>query len=185
MDASKGKLEDALRSISNLRTTRERSRILSEIVNQIGPGLKRAAALDLLEQARNMVMPSPRVESQEQMSALLEIARCFSRYDSKRAFEVIEPLLDQFNEISDAAVVLNGFGQEFYQDGELVMQSGNSVANLANQLILALGSLATPNFDRAKAGATRIERPEVRICAYVAIAQQAMGTEVKGRRPTL
>ncbi len=34
------------------------------------------------------------------MNALLEIARVTSRYDSKRAFEMVEPLIDQFNEMS-------------------------------------------------------------------------------------
>jgi len=182
MDASKGRIEDALRGVNNLRAPRERAMMLSQIVNQIGSGLKRAAALDLLEQARSMVGSSARAESQEQMMALLEVSRGFSRYDSKRAFEVVEPLLDQFNEMSAAALVLNGFGQDFYQDGELAMQNGSSVANFGNQLILTLGTLATSNFDRAKAGAERLERPEVRLTAYLAIAQQAIGEDVGGRR---
>ena len=182
MDASKGKIADALRGISNLRTSRERAMILTQIVNQIGPGQKRAAALELLELARNLVGAPPRVENQEQMSALLEIARAYSRYDSKRSFEIIEPLLEQFNEISTAARVLNGFGQQYYQDGELAMQNGNSVANVGSQLILTLGTLATSNFDWAKAAADRLERPEVRINAYLAIAQQAIGSDVNQRR---
>jgi hypothetical protein len=182
MDISKGKIEDALGGVSNLRTPRERAMILGEIVNQIGPGQKRAAALNLLEQARNLVGASTRAESQEQMTALLEVARGFSRYDSKRGFEVVEPLLDQFNEMSAAALVLNGFGQDFYRDGELSMENGNSVANFGNQLILTLGTLATSNFDRAKSGAERLERPEVRLIAYLAIAQQAIGGEAAGGR---
>ena len=137
--------------------------------------------MDLLEQARSLVVTSPRVENQEQMNALLEIARAFSRYDSKRAFEIFEPLLDQFNEMSAAALTLNGFGQEFYQDGELAMQNGNSVANVASQLVQALGTLAATNFDRAKADADRLERQEVRILSYLAIAQRAIGTEQDGR----
>jgi len=182
MDASKGRVADALRGISNLRTSRERAMILTQIVNQIGPGQKRAAALELLELARNLVGASPRVENQEQMSALLEIARAYSRYDSKRSFEIIEPLLEQFNEMTTAARVLNGFGQQYYQDGELAMQNGNSVANVGSQLILTLGTLATSNFDWTKAAADRLERPEVRINAYLAIAQQAIGPDVNERR---
>jgi hypothetical protein len=105
---------------------------------------------------------------------MLEIGRAFSRYDSKRAFEVVEPLLDQFNEMSTAALALNGFGQQYYQDGELMMQNGNGLANTATALMAALGTLGMANFDRAKAAADRLERPEVRIGAYLSIAQQAI-----------
>ena len=181
MDAAQGRIEAALRGVANLRTSRERAMMLTQIANQIGPGQKRAQALNLLEQARSMLGTSPRVENQEQMGALLEIARAFSRYDSKRAFEIVEPLLDQFNELSAAALVLNGFGLDSYQDGELQMQNGNSVSNVANQLVQALGTLTPANFDRAKAGADRLERQEVRIGAYLAIAQQAMGMDENRR----
>lgn len=181
MDAAQGRIEAALRGVANLRTSRERAMMLTQIANQIGPGQKRAQALNLLEQARSMLGTSARVENQEQMGALLEIARAFSRYDSKRAFEIVEPLLDQFNELSAAALVLNGFGLDSYQDGELQMQNGNSVSNVANQVVQALGTLTPANFDRAKAGADRLERQEVRIGAYLAIAQQAMGVDENRR----
>jgi hypothetical protein len=177
MEASKGRIEEALRTVNNLRTARERASMLSQIASQIGPGLKRAQALELLEQARSMLGPSPRVESQEQMAALLEIALAFSRYDSKRAFEIVEPLLDQFNEISAAALVLNGFGQECYQDGELQMLNGNPVANVAMQLVQALSTLTPGDFDRAKAGADRLERQEIRLAAYLGIARRAINPD--------
>lgn len=175
MDVAKGRINEAMRGVSNLRTPKERAMVLSQIVNQIGPGQKRAVALEHLEQARSMLGHSTRIESQEQMSAVIEIARAFSRYDSKRAFEVIEPLLDQFNEMCAAALVLNEFGQQYYLDGELALQNGSSVATIANQLISALGTLGTSNFDRAQAGAKGLERPEVRMSAYLAIAEQAIG----------
>jgi hypothetical protein len=181
MIASKGRIDEALRLVGSLRTPRERATMLSQVITQIGPEQKRAAALDLLEQARSLLGTATRVESQEQMTALLEIAAAFSRYDSKRAFEVVEPLLDQFNEMSAAALVLNGFGQEFYEDGELAMQNGNSVANIGNQLIASLSMLATSNFDRARAGADRLERPEVRLSAYLAIAKQTIGRDAQRR----
>jgi len=169
----RGKFDEALRGIANLRTPRERALLLSQIVNQIGPGQKRATVLNLLELARSMLGPSLQAAGNEQMNALLEIGRAFSLYDSKRGFEIVEPLLDQFNELSTAAVVLNGFGQTYYQGGELVIQNGNSVGTTANQLIIALGNLALVDFDRAKACADRVNLPEVRLAAYLAIAQQS------------
>jgi hypothetical protein len=174
IEASKGRVVEALRIAATLRSPKERAMALLQIVNVIGSGQKIGMALSLLEQARNMVASSPRVETQEQMAAMLEIGRAFSRYDSKRAFEVVEPLLDQFNEMSTAALALNGFGQQYYQDGELMMQNGNGLANTATALMAALGTLGMANFDRAKAAADRLERPEVRIGAYLAIARQAI-----------
>ena len=62
------------------------------------------------------------------------------------------------------------------------MQNGNSVANAASQLTQALGTLSSGNFDRAKAAADRVQRPEVRLTAYLVIAQQAIGPEENGNR---
>ncbi len=118
--ASKGKIDEALRNLSSIRSASERAQMLSQIVNQIGPGLKSATAIQYLQQARNMLGPSAQAEDQQQMYALLAIGRAFSKYDSARAFEIIEPLVDQFNDLSAAAVTLNGFGQKYYQDGEVL-----------------------------------------------------------------
>jgi len=172
--ASKGKIDEALRNLSNIRSASERAQILSQIVNQIGPGLKSATAIQYLQQARNMLGPSAQAEDQQQMYALLAIGRAFSKYDSARAFEIIEPLVDQFNDISAAAVTLNGFGQKYYQDGEMVTHNGNAIADTANQLAMTLGSLALINFDRARAAADRIHSIDVRIEVYMTIAQQTI-----------
>ena len=171
---ARGKIDEALRILSNFRPARERAQILSQIVNQVGPGQKKATALLYLEQARSILGPSPQAEDQEQMRALFEIGRAFSRYDSNRAFEIVEPLVDQFNEISESAVTLNGFGQKYYQDGELITTNGNAVAEAGNQLATALASLAMANFERAKTAADRIHPTDARIHAYLTIAQQTI-----------
>jgi len=179
---SRGRTEEALRSLANFPKSKDRTSLLSQIVTQIGRGQKTATALNLLELARSMLGTSVQADDQEQMMTLLEIGRAFSRYDSKRGFEVVEPLVDQFNELSAAALTLNGFGQQYYQDGELIMQNGNSVANTANLIATTLGSLTSANFDRAKAAADRIHAPEVRLNAYLDIAQQAIQpNETTGR----
>jgi len=121
-----------------------------------------------------MLGGTPQAEGQEEMRALLEIARAFSRYDSNRAFEIVEPLVNQFNEISESALRLNGFGQRYYQDGELIMTNGNAVAETGNQLAMALAYLAVANFDRAKIAADGIHPIDVRINVYLTIAQQSI-----------
>ena len=172
--AARGKIDEALRTLSTFRPVSERAQILGQIVNQIGPGLKKATALLYLEQARNVLGPSPQAEDQQQMYALLAVGRAFSRYDSGRAFEIVEPLVDQFNDISAAALSLNGFGQKYYQDGEVIMTNGNAVAETGNQLATTLGNLALANFERAKAAADRIHPVDLRIHVYLTIAEQAI-----------
>ncbi|HET9528108.1 MAG TPA: hypothetical protein VFO99_18170 [Pyrinomonadaceae bacterium] len=171
---SKGKVEDALRSVASLSDADERAQMLTQIASQIGPGYKRATALLFLDQARGLLPSSVQAQSQPQMQTLLEIAKAFSRYDSKRAFEIVDPLIDQFNEISAAARAMQGFGGEYFDDEELNLQNGNAVAGVATQLTAALATLGLSNFDQAKATADRIRLPEVRLRAYLDIAQQAI-----------
>lgn len=170
----RGKVEDALRTINSFGTPRERAALLGQIARQIGPGQKRAAAMNLLEQARAMLGPGVHAQDQEQMNALLELARAFARYDAKRAFEIAEPLVDQANDICAAARTLDGFGAEYYQNEELDLQNGNSVANVVTQISGTLGTLAITNFERAKLTADRLRLPEARLRAYLDIAQQTI-----------
>jgi len=170
----KGKIEEALRNVAEIPDMEERAQMLGQLAGQIGPGQKRAAALNLLEQARGLLSPSVQARSQVQMNALLEIARAFSRYDSKRAFEIIDPLVDQLNELTVAARTLEGFGAEYYDQDELNLNNGNVVGSTATQVTAVLGSLAVTNFDRAKTTADRIRLPEVRLRAYLDIAQQSL-----------
>ena len=167
---AKGKIEDALRNIANMSNPQQRAQALVQMANQIGPGYKRSAAIMFLDQARALLPESLQAQDQIQLQALCELAKAYSRYDSKRAFEIVDPLVDQFNELSAAARTLEGFGGEFYEQEELNMQNGNVIANVATQLTATLGTLALTNFDRAKQTADRITLPEVRLRGYIDIA---------------
>ena len=169
-----GKVEEALRAVATLKTPRERANMLMQMIRQIGPGQKRANAMNLLEQARALLAPGAQAQDQEQMNVLFELARAFSRYDTKRAFEILDPLVDQLNDICTAAHTLDGFGMNFYNDDELDLQNGNTVANLVVQMSSALGSLAITNFERTKITTDRLRLPEVRLRAYLDIAQQTI-----------
>lgn len=171
---SKGKVEDALRSIANLPSAQKRAQALSQMANQLGPGLKRAAALQFLDQARGLLPPSPQAQDYSQMQALLEVAKAYARFDTKRAFEIVDPLIDQFNEISAAVRTVDRFVGEFYEQEELNLQNGNVISSIAAQLTSALGTMALTDFDRAKLTTERIRLPGVRLRGYLDIAEQAI-----------
>jgi hypothetical protein len=171
---AKGKIDDALRNVANLSDPQQRAQTIAQMITQIPPGYKRATALIFLEQARALLPPSLHAQDSTQMGTLCEIAKVYARYDSKRAFEIIDPLVDQFNELSAAAKTMEGFGGEYYEQDELNMQNGNVISGVAAQLSSTLATLALSNFDRAKATADRMNLPEVRLRAYIDIAQQAI-----------
>jgi hypothetical protein len=171
---SEGKLEDAMIGIRNLKSRRERANMVMQMVSRISEGQKADVALNLLEQSRSLLSVSPRIEDQETLNALLQIAGALSRYDAARGFHIVEPFLDQFNDLTTAALTLNGFGQQYYLSGDLALQNGNGVGYVATELTEALAKLATADFDRAKIAVDRIQRPEVRAAAYLAMAQQTI-----------
>jgi hypothetical protein len=170
---TKGRIDEAVRLLTNLRPVTNRAQIIGEIVGRVGPGLKRAMALGYLDQLAAMLDTGKAVD-QAQMFARLQLARAYSRYDVARAFDLMGPLLDQFNELASAAVTMNGFNQLYYRDGELITNNGNAVANLANQMSNSLAGLALMNFERAKSSADRVGALDIRLLAYLTIAQQAL-----------
>lgn len=171
---SSGKIEEALRNISAMRTPSERAEQLTQLVGQIGSSQQRATALSLLEQARGLLPPSPQAQDQTQMGALLDIAHAFSPYDSKRSFEIIDPLVEQFNDLCGAAQTLKGFGSEFFDEDELDMGGEGVLAQIADQLSDVLGSMALINFDRARATSDKLRLPEVRLHVQLQIAEQTI-----------
>ena len=171
---SQSRIADVVRILNGFRNSRERAQQVSQLVQHVGQGHKRATAITLLEQLRSSLSQAAQAQDQDHMYALLEIARSFSRYDVKRSFEIIDPLIEQFNELSTAARTLNGFGADYYKEEEMDLQNSTPVAIVAGQITSVLGTLAVVSFDRTKAMVERIRAPEVRLKAYLDIAQQTV-----------
>jgi hypothetical protein len=148
--------------------------LINQILYHIGPGVKKSLAVQYLEQARSLVTMSARAEDGDQMQTLLAISRALAPHDVNRAFQIVEPLIEQFNEITAAAVTMNGFGQQYYSDGEINTSNENPVANGANQLSDTLATLAMFDFDRAKRDAEGINRPDARIRVFLMIAERTL-----------
>jgi hypothetical protein len=87
---------------------------------------------------------------------------------------MIEPIVDQFNELTEAAKKLDGFGTTFFVGGELSTQNGNGLHTIAKPMTTAIGSLSIVDFERAKGLADRIGLTEVKLTAYMSLAQQAI-----------
>jgi hypothetical protein len=179
----KGRYEEALRLLGKFRSATERDGMVTQILDQLSPGVKKQLALQYLAQGKNMITSGPRAGDQEQMHNLLALARVFARYDVNQAFEIVEPLLDQFNEVSAAAVTMNGFDRDYYREGELINSNDNPLAQMANQFSDTLATLAMFDFDRAKIAAEGLNRLDVRIRVFLLIAQRTMEIPLEPEEP--
>ena len=152
----------------------ERKGLIGEIIEWIGPELKKSTSLSILDRARRVLPWSSRAQDEEQLETLLSFVEPYSLLDPNRGFEIVEPLIDQFNDLAAAALTMNGFSDTYYQDGEFITDRRNAVADMAKQLSKALGRLTPANFQRAKADADRVRQTSVRIEMHLAIAARAI-----------
>ncbi|HEX5703476.1 MAG TPA: PPC domain-containing protein [Pyrinomonadaceae bacterium] len=181
--ANKGRYDEALRLLGKFRSGVERDALVTQILEQLNPGVKKQMALQYLAQGKDMISSTPRAANQEKMHNLLALARIFARYDVNQAFEIVEPLLGQFNEVSAAAVTMSGFDRDYYRDGELVSSNDNPVAQMAHQFSDTLATLAMFDFDRAKTAADGLNRLDVRIRVFLLIAQHTMEIPLEPDEP--
>ncbi|HEX5000729.1 MAG TPA: PPC domain-containing protein [Terriglobia bacterium] len=170
----RGDFETALRIAQSERSRSARIAMLEKIVPEIGPGLKKSTAAFFLEQARSALDPSARAGGEEEMRALLQIGSAYAPLNSDRGFEIVDPLVDQFNDLSGSALGMNGFREDFYRDGELITYNGNILAEIAEQLEGTLSDLSLVDPSRAVNTASRIQSAVVRVGIYLEIAQKAL-----------
>jgi hypothetical protein len=173
--AEQGKIEQARKMLSTLRTNQERVSLLTQLaLGALAKG-EQKIALQLLEEAREMV--TGRARNIEQLGVQVMLARAYALVDPDRSLTMLEPIVDQLNELLAAATVLGGFFvEELVRDDELmleplVMFSSQFMSHYLNDL----KHLALADFERTKALADRFQRDEARIMARLLVVQSIIG----------
>ena len=175
-DGKQGKVDEARKIISRLATREMRASAYAELaVNIMAAQADRKLALEVLDEARKLI--SNPAENQKQIDALLQVARAYALVEPSRTFDLIDPLIDQANEMLAAAALLDKFGaaQGFFKKGEILLQNGFLQANGPYlQHLIAVASLARADFEHTKATVSRFQRSEVRLMACLLIAQSVL-----------
>ena len=170
---SKGNVEEALRVIRSMPSAKMRSSMVAQIVAQLGDNLTKSAALSLLDQAHSILSPSMRARDAEEMAALMALGKAFLKYDSNRATEIIQPLIDQFNELESAARTLRTFAELEANDG-LFLAADDTGNGMVLVIPDVLGELAATNFDLARSLADRVNPVDVRLSSYIEMVRQTV-----------
>jgi hypothetical protein len=171
---AQGNMEQMRQMLSRLRTNEERVTVITTIAMAALAKGDKKAALTLLDEARSMV--SGRAKNSTQLGAQLQVARAYARLDPARSLAILEPIIDQLNELIGAGALLGGFfSEQFVKDDEIQLIPMNSFAGgFAGQFAPELKALASADFDRTKAAADRFQRNEVRLMARLLIAQSIL-----------
>jgi hypothetical protein len=170
---SKGNVEEALRVIRSMPSAKMRSSMVAQIVAQLGDNLTKSAALSLLEEAHSILNPSTRARDAEEMAAFMALGKAFVKYDSNRATEIIQPLIDQFNELESAARTLRTFGELEANDG-LFLAADDTGSGMVLVIPDVLGEFAATNFDLARSLADRVNPVDVRLSSYIEMVRQTV-----------
>jgi hypothetical protein len=157
-------------------TSVEGARILCQLAAGAASKGDKPAALQLLGEAQALI--GDQAVNYEQLQAKLQIAGGYGQLDASKSAAIVERVIDQVNELSAAALVLNGFDlQQYFRGGEFVISGGNQLNMIVQESAQVLGSISRNDFEHARAAAERFQRQEMRVMALLQILQAAPTSE--------
>jgi hypothetical protein len=175
--AEQGKIEQTRKMLATLRTNEERMMVLAQLAASAAAKGEKKIALQLLDEARGMI--GGRAKNFTQLGAQVAVARAYAPLDAARSLAILEPVVDQLNELIAAAVVLGGFiTEEIIKDDEIMMEPLTMISS--DVFVNYLGdvsALASADFERTKALADRFLRDEIRISARLLVAQSVLSPQ--------
>jgi hypothetical protein len=171
----KGKLDEVKQLIAGIRSKERKASALAQLAVGVAVKGDKKGALMLLDEARSMIDRQP--DNDKELEALLEVARGYALVEPSRTFELLDPLIDQANEMLAAAALLEKFGAGpgIFRKGEMVLMPGMSnMGSTYTRFLKALTELSRVSFDRTRATADRFSRDEVRLMARLIVAQSVL-----------
>ncbi len=173
--ASQGNMDETRKYLARASTNEERIAALAQLATAVAQKGDKKIALQLLEEARTL--SSGRARYSRQLFAQLQITRAYAAVDPPQSFAILEPTIDQLNELIAAGILLGEFfgEEEVVRDDELVIQPMfQIVEGFQQQFGKDLNLLARSNFTRTKDAAEKFQRYEVRLLARLLVAQSVL-----------
>jgi hypothetical protein len=171
----KGNVDEARAVVSRIKSKERRAGALAQLATALALKGDKKGAAQLLEEARGLVSRQP--DNEREVGALLEVARGYALVDPSKTFEMIDPLIDEANDMLAAAALLAKFGagNVMFKSGEFILSPG--LANINGgyaRYVKALAELARVDFDRTRTDADRFHHEEVRLMARLVVAQSVL-----------
>jgi hypothetical protein len=180
--AAEGKMDQTRQMLARLRNNEERVVALTQLALAASLKGEKKTALALLDEARSMI--SNRARNFAQLGAQLQVARAYAKLDSARSFVILEPVVDQLNELIAAGALLGGFfTEQFVKDDEIQVGVMNSLVEMSvGQYSSDLYALARDDFERTKALTDRFQRDEIRTRARLMVIKSILSPQTSRPR---
>lgn len=171
-EAAQGNIEGAQQRMARIDASGDdKLNLQIELARAASKKGDRKTVARLVEEMRPQL--TGRAASMSQLEARLRVAALYADFAPERGFDVVEDTISQLNELLAAALVLNGFTQDAFRDGELDLQDGQMWSEILKTCGETLAALAAKDFTRARNASDRFDRAETRATAHLYIA---MGT---------
>ncbi|MEN3332931.1 MAG: hypothetical protein V7641_2296 [Blastocatellia bacterium] len=181
---NEGKLAEARMLLMRLSSAAERVTYLVRLATTAMDKGDKNEAQQLLNEAQAQV--SNRAENYQILYAQLEIANLLRSLDPPKGYTIIESAIDRLNELSAAAVTLNGFDvQQYFRNNEFVLSNGNPLNQLLQQISSHISGVAEKDADRARAMAERLERLEMKTWVFLTIVPVMLGDSDESKSESL
>ena len=171
----KGSPEDARVVVSRIKSKERRASALAELAILYAAKGDKKTAGGLLEEARTLIDREP--DNEREAEALLEVARGYALVEPAKTFEMIDPLVNQANDMMSAAALLEKFGAGggMFRKGEMVLGPGmGELGGMYARYVKALAELSRVDFDRTRQTADRFNRDEARLMARLIVARSIL-----------
>ncbi|MGE0127441.1 MAG: hypothetical protein AB7U82_04965 [Blastocatellales bacterium] len=181
-----GKLEEARKSVSRLRSSEERALALVELARKAEANKDQKSQRELLKEAGEFL--GDQMETRAQVEAQLNLAAASLDINADRGFEILGSAIDRLNVVLSAVVSLTKFdqggglfgGMGGAMEGELRLNAGefgNVTTNLDQQIL----AFARKDFDRTVALLGRWQVNEVRLAMSLTLAEGILGEKKESR----
>lgn len=180
-----GKLEEARKSISRLRSSEERAMALIDLARKAEANKDLKSQEELLKEAGELL--GDQMETRAQVEAQLNLAAASLNVNADRGFEILTSAIDRLSVVLGAVVTLARFDQSGpfggapgAVDGEMRLNAGefgNVTTNLDQQIL----AFARKDFDRTVALLGRWPVNEVRLAMRLTLVDGIIGEKKETR----
>ncbi|MGH9767064.1 MAG: hypothetical protein ACREAB_06465 [Blastocatellia bacterium] len=178
---AEGKLEEARKSVSRLRSGEERALALIELAMKADANKDQKSQQELLKEAGELL--GDRMETRAQVEAQLSLAAASLNVNADRGFEILGSAIDRLTVVLNAVVTLAKFDQNGggafgasnnAMEGEMRLNAGefgNVTTNLDRQIL----AFARKDFDRTVTLLRRWQVNEVRLAMCLTLIDGILG----------